>query len=185
MIVCQPTTPAQLFHLLRRQVLSPNKKPLIVFTPKGLLRLKACTNPIEDFTHGSYQKILDDPIKPLKASKLILCSGKIFYDLLEKRDETTAIIRIEELYPLDINLLQEIVSKYKSVKQVFWAQDEPSNMGAFEYLRPFLTAIFGFLPTYAGRERSASSATGSLARHNEEFKAIIDTLFPPDVKGEI
>lgn len=177
--VVYPTTPAQMFHLLRRQILRPLVKPLVVFTPKGLLRHPACVNSIGDFTEGSFYEILDDdyPLKNVK--RIIFCSGRIYYDLIAIRKETkgedVAIIRIEQLYPFHHGRMQAIIEKYTGFKECFWIQEEPSNMGAWDYIRPILT---GLLPgkvelKYVGRARSAASAVGSHALHKKEYAVLM------------
>jgi 2-oxoglutarate dehydrogenase E1 component len=183
MQVVNPTTPAQLFHLLRRQVMRPLRKPLIVFTPKGLLRHHACVSTLSDLTQGSFQELLDDANAPQKPKKLVLCSGRIYYDLIAERAKTQgvdmAIIRIEQLYPLDLGRLKQLIEKYQGFQECYWVQEEPSNMGAWNYIRPFLYEVLpnSLKPNYIGRERSASPAVGSHALHKQEHAAIIDALF--------
>lgn len=182
MCVCNPTLPAQLFHLLRRQVLRPQKKPLIVFTPKGLLRLPECVSTLDDLATGSFQEVLDDPNPPESPKRLIFCSGRIYYDLAALRKEhqaDMAIIRIEQLYPLNEEKIRELIRKYGTVNQYLWVQEEPHNMGAWGTLS---TQIQKLLPTgqqlkYVGRPRSASTAVGSHAKHKKEYQAIVEQLF--------
>jgi len=185
MQIVNPTTPAQLFHLLRRQVLRPIKKPLIIFTPKGLLRHPSCVSRLSDFTQGSFQEILDDPSPPKRTRRLVLCSGRIYYDIAAERDKMAvddiSIVRIEQLYPFDIDRLKSVISRCQGLKECIWAQEEPSNMGAWNFIRPILREI---LPkdidlTYAGRTRSASPAVGSYSLHKKEHDAILDALFGP------
>jgi 2-oxoglutarate dehydrogenase E1 component len=180
--VVNPTTPAQYFHLLRRQALRKLKKPLIAFTPKGVLRLPANVSDLKSFTSGSFQEILDDPA-PAKANRILFCSGKIFYDLLAEREKRkasgVAIVRIEQVYPLHIEKLKELIGKYNSAAKVIWVQEEPENMGAWHFIRPHLMEI---LPSkmsleYAGRERSASPATGSARRHKDEQQRVLERAF--------
>lgn len=183
MQITQPTSPAQFFHLLRRQTLGPLKKPLIVFTPKGLLRHPACISHLDDLTKGSFQEILDDPSPPTNPSKLVFCSGRIFFDLIAERDKSPgskiAIIRIEQLYPLDTTRLKTFIEKYSGFTSCCWVQDEPSNMGPWDFLRPILRDLLpkNIEPTYIGRNRSASPATGSHAAHKKEHATIINALF--------
>lgn len=183
MQIVNPTSPAQLFHLLRRQVLSPLRKPLIVFTPKGLLRHPACISHVRDFIEGSFQEILDDPTPPKLSKSLVLCSGRIFYELIAERQrlafEEMAIVRIEQLYPLDLERLKAIVSHCRGLRECIWVQEEPSNMGAWTFISPLLKQL---LPrevelTYIGRARSASPAVGSYALHKKEHAAILSALF--------
>ena len=178
MQVVNPSTPAQYFHLLRRQALQPRKTPLIVFTPKSLLRDPACSSPMEDFTDGSFEEILDDPQPPKKAKKMLLCSGRIFYDLLQERKERQfRIVRIEQLYPLNRKKLKALFKD--SLSEVRYVQEEPQNMGAWEHLRP---QILELLPAkvslkYVGREASASPAVGSHRKHKEEMKTLLREAF--------
>jgi 2-oxoglutarate dehydrogenase E1 component len=187
MRVANPTNPAQLFHLLRRQVLLPMHKPLVIFTPKGLLRHPACVSRLEDLAQGGFQEILDDPLPPRKAAKLVLCSGRIYYDLIAERQKVVAdnvgIVRIEQLYPLDLSHLKDIIEKYSGFKECFWVQEEPSNMGAWDYMRPILREVLpkGVETKYIGRARSASPAAGSHAVHKTEHAAIMKGVFG---KGE-
>jgi len=182
------TQPAQLYHLLRRQIRKPMNKPLIVFTPKGLLRHPECVNPIEDFTKGSFQEILDDPTPPKKAKTLVFCCGRVFYDLIaerRKRDvKDMAIIRIEQLYPLNEELIEKYIAKYKGFEKCFWVQEEPKNMGAWGFIKPWLRRMITGKqsPVYIGRNRSASPAAGSFALHSQQFKAFIETLFGKEKK---
>lgn len=183
MQIVYPTTPAQLFHLLRRQVHRNIKKPLIVFTPKGLLRHPQCVSSLDDLAKGTFLEILDDPFSPKDAKRLVLCSGRIYYDLIAEREKTAAddiaIIRIEQLYPLDMERLNTILARYPNIKACIWAQEEPSNMGAWGFIRPILSE---WLPSevelsYVGRTRSASPAVGSHALHKKEHTAILNALF--------
>lgn len=183
MRVVNPTTPAQLFHLIRKQALANTKKPLIAFTPKGLLRHPLCVSKIDELTHGSFKEILDDPNPPKKAKRLAFCTGRIFYDLYRAREENEtddlAIIRIEQLYPLHTDALEKIVSQYPDVEEYFWIQDEPKNMGAWDFIRPYLRDLSPDRkkPHYIGRERSASPAAGSYMLHKKQHVAILDAIF--------
>lgn len=174
MHIANPSTPAQYFHLLRRQVTM--RKPLIVFTPKSLLRAPACTSLISAFTEAEFEEVLDDPTFLKAPKKLFFTSGKIFYDLLTRKKESDILIRIEELYPFPTAKVEKILAKYPTVSQFFWIQEEPENMGAWESVRPHLAAL---LPTlsYIGRERSASTAVGSYRKHKEELEAILNKAF--------
>jgi 2-oxoglutarate dehydrogenase E1 component len=181
--VANPTTPAQLFHLLRRQILAPMNKPLIVFTPKGLLRYSECVSKLEDFTDGFFQDVLHDPSKPNNVKKLVFCSGRVYYDLIvvraTKQIKDMAIIRLEQLYPLDVNKIKEIIGIYKGFKECFWFQEEPCNMGAWHFLSPYFAELLpeGITMKYIGRERSASPAVGSFALHKKEFASLLEALF--------
>lgn len=181
--IVNPTSPAQLFHLLRRQVLVPLRKPLVVFTPKGLLRHPACVSRLEDLTHGSFQEILDDPTPPKRAKRLALCSGRLYFDLVAERErlgnEDLAIVRIEQLYPLDTERLKELFARFSGCKECLWVQEEPSNMGAWNFIYPNLKEL---LPketslSYVGRPRSASPAVGSYSIHKQEHAAILSAIF--------
>lgn len=181
--VVNPTTPAQLFHLLRRQVIRPIRKPLILFTPKANLRHHLCMSSLDELTSGSFQEVIDDPQPPKKAAQLLFCSGKVYYDLIEEREkrkrEDVAIVRIEQLYPFHHQRVTEVLKGYEGVGRVCWVQEEPSNMGGWEFLRPRLAKLLpnGVEPDYIGRTRSASPATGSVKRHHAEVAQIMDQLF--------
>lgn len=168
--IVNASTPAQYFHLLRRQALRKVKIPLVVFTPKSLLRNPACTSAPEELTQGQFEEVLDDPAPPQSAKRLIVCSGKIFYDLLAARKRgDIAIIRLEQLYPLCKEKLQKLMMKYKGFTECFWVQEEPENMGAWNYIRPFLPN-----GTYVGRPPNATSATGSSRKHKQEQQMVIE-----------
>jgi 2-oxoglutarate dehydrogenase E1 component len=168
-----PTTPAQYFHILRKQALCKVKRPLVLFTPKSLLRAPACTSPYRDFSKGTFfETIIDAPTANTTIRRLILCSGKVYYDLIaEKKRDDVAIVRIEQLYPLDLPRLQSILAKYKGAECV-WVQEDPENMGAWRYIRPYLPN-----PIYVGREASATVATGSNRKHKQEQKMVIEKAF--------
>lgn len=181
--VASPTLPAQLFHLLRRQVKQSFKKPLIVMTPKGFLRHPSAMSPIHAFTQGTFQTVLDDPKKPKEAHKIIFCSGRIYFVLHEEREkkkrEDLAIIRLEQLYPLDKQKLKALIDTYSSAKECLWTQEEPKNMGAWPYLSGQLPDL---LPKnlhlrYVGRKESASPATGFYTRHKQELAEILKQVF--------
>lgn len=176
--VCYPTTPAQYFHMLRRQVKQEIVRPLIVMTPKSLLRLPAATSSIEDLTSGGFQPVIDDiNVDAAKVKRIILCSGKIFYDLEAVREDSNiAIVRLEQFYPFPGNALKEIFAKYKSADELFWTQEEPQNMGGWHFVEPRLREIKpdNLKLKYVGRVVSASPATGSYAIHNLEQQEIID-----------
>jgi 2-oxoglutarate dehydrogenase E1 component len=184
MQIAQPTTPANYFHLLRRQVLRPWRKPLIVFTPKSLLRLPEAVSPLEDLASGSFQRIIPDDRKNQEGTKKVfLCSGKIYFELArqraERKREDVAILRVEQLYPLRDEHLQEALSPYPAGTQVTWVQDEPENMGAWRYIRNLLSDnVLGKYPlSVACRAASASPATGSAHSHKLEEQRLMDTAF--------
>jgi 2-oxoglutarate dehydrogenase E1 component len=180
--VANPTTPSQYFHLLRAQAKDPVKKPLVVMTPKSLLRHPAVLSPIADFTDSSFRPVMDDPSSPGDTAALILCSGKIYYDLAQKRKDSgrkdVAILRIERLYPFPERELERLFAKYRSARTLTWAQEEPRNRGAWNFVRENLETFFPNLsPVYVGRKASASPATGSHERHAGEQAEILDAAF--------
>ena len=185
MQVCDCTTPAQYFHLLRRQVIRPWRKPLVVMTPKSLLRSRECRSSLEDLTSGAFQRIIPDVsgTDPDRVRRVLLCSGRIYYDLARARQERSAddvhIIRLEQLYPLHGQELADVLSPYGPGTQLMWVQDEPWNMGAWYFIKVRLQAIFGdSLPIKCvSRAESASPATGSGYAHRLENKALMDAAF--------
>ncbi|HTL16889.1 MAG TPA: 2-oxoglutarate dehydrogenase E1 component, partial [Patescibacteria group bacterium] len=183
--VVYPTTPAQYFHCLRRQALRAWRKPLIVMTPKSLLRHPKVVSLLDDCARGRFQRILPEaqPMAPDKIKRVILCAGKIYYELTEYREQNrrddAAILRLEQLYPLRQDLLEKALAPYASGTPVFWVQEEPGNMGAWNFLRvQFGDELFGRWP-FAGisRPASASPATGSHRRHKQEQVEIIRRAF--------
>jgi 2-oxoglutarate dehydrogenase E1 component len=178
--VCNLTTPAQIFHALRRQMRRDFKKPLIVMSPKSLLRNPAAVSTLDELTAGHFQEIIDDPTAPAQAERIILCSGKVYYDLIDQRETRkatqTAIIRVEQLYPLHVERLAQLAAKYSGAKLI-WCQDESQNMGAWTYIAPQLETVFGRKPLYAGRDASASPAVGALALHKLEQAALLQQAF--------
>lgn len=185
MVVANCSTPAQLFHILRRQILRSVKKPLVVFTPKALLRHPDCVSHVDDLTQGSFMEVLNDLQPPANSTRLAFCTGKIYYDLAAERKKDPhpdlALIRIEQLYPLDEERVSDLLKQYPSVKEFYWVQEEPENMGAWEYIRNRLQKLLpnGATLEYIGRERSASTAAGSYTLHKSEVKAIFSRVFPP------
>ena len=184
--VAYPTTPANYFHLLRRQLLRPFRKPLVVMTPKSLLRHKAAVSAAADFLgDGHFRRILSDPAAPVDGAveRLVLCTGKLAYDLLDARaardDGRTSIVRIEQLYPFPTDALALRLGRMTNLKEVVWAQEEPRNMGAWFFVEPMIedalrTAGGGVKrPRYAGRAFAASPATGLAKRHAAEQAALI------------
>ncbi len=181
MQVAYPSTPAQLFHLLRRQMLQSFREPLVVFTPKSLLRHPRCVSRIEDFSKGTFRGILPDTTEAEKTRAVLVCSGKIYYELLERKEserrDDTALLRIEQLYPLRIDLLREALALYPDAESHGWVQEEPANMGAWPFLRPHLTELLGREPRYVGRPAAPSPAVGSHRVHKEEQERIIKEAF--------
>ncbi|MCB0553707.1 MAG: 2-oxoglutarate dehydrogenase E1 component [Phaeodactylibacter sp.] len=188
MTVANVTTPANFFHLMRRQLERPFRKPLIVMSPKSLLRHPECVSPKEDFEAGSrFQEVYDDPLvgprSGKKVNRLLLCSGKVYYDLLEKKRnekrEDIAIVRLEQLYPLPATQLKEVFSRYPNAEPV-WVQEEPSNMGAWQYMNNiFLNEDIGLdvKLSYVARKSGASPATGFKKVHDEQQANIVDRAF--------
>lgn len=177
--VCNVTTPAQYFHLLRKQKLQKVIKPLVIMAPKSLLRHKRCVSKLEDFTNGHFQYVIDDALAGKKVDRVIFCSGKVYYDLLQYREDkdikNTALVRVEQLYPLDKKAIQAILKKHKSSKKFIWCQEEPRNMGAYSHIAPELQEILGKdLLHYVGRKAAASPAAGALAIHKVEQEALVE-----------
>ena len=179
--VCYPTTPAQYFHLLRRQVRPGFERPLVVMTPKSLLRLPAAASRIDDLATGGFQPVIDDAeITDASAvHKVVLCSGKVYYDLIDARkqsgDLSVAIVRLEQFYPFPLQRLREIVAKYTGAKQFAWVQEEPHNMGGWTFVRDRLEALLSDSTElrYVGRTASASPATGSYSIHQKEQAELV------------
>lgn len=194
MQVANITTPANFFHALRRQVKREVKKPLIVMAPKSLLRHPAAVSSLSEFSSGAFQEIIDDPAYSMVGSstrapwaselpppeRLILCSGKVCYDLIDYRTKhqhsNTAIVRLEQLYPLRRKRIAAVARKYGAARLI-WCQEESQNMGTWSFLAPQLEDIFGRKAIYAGRDASASPAVGSLALHNQELAALLKDAF--------
>ncbi len=183
--VCNLSTPAQVFHVLRRQVLRNWRKPLVMMTPKSLLRFRPSFSPIEAITEGRFHRLIDDAAAdPAQVKRVMLCSGKVYYDLVAERERLgasqVAIVRIEQIYPLAADGLRAIVGRHAGARELLWVQEEPRNMGAWSHLEPQLHALFGHrlgAPRYVGRAASASPATGSPDSHNLERKLILDAAF--------
>jgi 2-oxoglutarate dehydrogenase E1 component len=182
------TTPAQFFHALRRQICRSYRKPLIVMSPKSLLRHKGCVSSLEELCEGGFAPVLDDPARiaggldPLAARRVLLCSGKLYYDLAQAREETAfddvAIVRIEELHPFPFEALRAVLAGY-ATQDFVWAQEEPWNMGAWHYLRDRLGRVLpaGATLRYVGRAEAASPATGSFSEHEAEESELIREAF--------
>lgn len=176
MFVAHPTTPAQMFHLLRRQLKLAFRKPLVVFTPKSLLRHPVCVSRLDDLSEGGFQELILDAPQPENVRRVLLCSGKVYYDLVAEREKQgvvdTAIIRIEQLYPLKSAVLQEMIGKFNSDSVFRWVQEEPANMGAWSYMQPKLVELCKTI-CYVGRNADSSPATGSHHQHEEEQAKIL------------
>jgi 2-oxoglutarate dehydrogenase E1 component len=168
-----------MYHLLRRQVKAAFRKPLIVFTPKSLLRHPKCVSGLNEFSKGNFQELIDDASADAKKiDKVVFCSGKLYYDLLEQKESsansTTALVRIEQLYPFPQEQFDAVIKKYSKAKSIVWAQEEPENMGAWSYLlRTQRNVNFELI----SRSSSGSPATGSSKRHAIEQKKIIEQVF--------
>ncbi len=179
--VANATTAAQYFHLLRRQMVRDVRKPLVVFTPKSLLRARAARSPIEELTHGSFQEVLDDPRvgDPAAVRRIVLCSGKVGQEALAERDKRgapVAVVRVEQLYPWPYDRLDELVARYPAARELVWLQEEPANMGAWAFAQDRLTERFAGTHTVlrVSRFESGSPATGSHTIHVQEQDAILD-----------
>jgi len=189
MRVAVPTTPANHFHLLRRQGLSPKKKPLVVFTPKSLLRHRLAVSPVEAFTTGTFQPVIGDPgingspLDPHKVRRVLLCSGKIFYDLLHARSDReitdTAIIRMEQLYPMPIPELRAALGSFPQAEDFAWVQEEPANQGAWTFIAlNLLERLEGVGLRRISRPAAAAPAVGSTKMHDAEQQALIEAALP-------
>jgi multifunctional 2-oxoglutarate metabolism enzyme len=183
--VCYPTTPAQYFHLLRRQVRHGMERPLVVMTPKSLLRLPAASSTIDDLANGGFKPVIDDHevVDPSAVKKIVLCSGKVYYDLVEARKKAAetrvAIVRLEQFYPFPVTSIREILGVYENAGELVWAQEEPQNMGGWTFMQERLENLLPACerPRYVGRSASASPATGSYSIHqNEQAQLVADAL---------
>jgi 2-oxoglutarate dehydrogenase E1 component len=187
--VCIPSSPAQMFHLLRRQMLRPTRQPLIVFTPKSLLRSKEAASPLTDFTQGSFHTVIPeaDALDAGKVGRIIACSGKVYYDLVNARRakgvDDMAIIRLEQLYPFPHDDFAAQVDAFPNATELVWCQEEPGNQGAWHRIQHYLLRHMrpGMRLDYALRPSSAAPAAGYLAVHNEQQKAVIEAAFRPDL----
>jgi 2-oxoglutarate dehydrogenase E1 component len=178
MTVANCTTPANFYHLLRRQMKRNFRKPLIVFTPKSLLRHPKAVNSIEDLATGEFQEVIDDSLNPSKVNKLVFCMGKFYYDLLAEREilerEDVALVRIEQLFPLHLEKIQRVIDRYPAVKEYIWAQEEPRNMGAWSFMLERLELV---KLNVRSRKYYAVPAAGSSTRFKKRHKAVIDSVF--------
>ncbi len=188
--VCNLTTPAQVFHVLRRQVLRPWRKPLILMSPKSLLRFRPSFSPLAEFVDGGFQRAIDDVhADPGKVTRVMLSAGKVYYDLAEEREnlrsDKVALVRVEQLYPFPTPQLISILGRYPGARELLWVQEEPKNMGGWTFVRPLLEELLAQLPQgerfsaarYVGRAASASPATGSPDSHALERKLILEEAF--------
>jgi 2-oxoglutarate dehydrogenase E1 component len=188
MMVCNFTTPAQLFHALRRQVKREFRKPLVVMTPKSMLRSPQAISHVKDFTEGTFQEVIDDAgagagVSVDKVRRVLFCSGKVYYDLLAKRTklgaDDVAIVRLEQVYPFHETKVREILQKYERAQDVVWVQEEPKNSGAWTFVAPLFAELLLISQRlrYAGRKAAASPATGFMVVHNMEQEALTDAAF--------
>jgi 2-oxoglutarate dehydrogenase E1 component len=189
MQVCVPTTPAQVYHMLRRQAIRPTRIPLVALTPKSLLRHKLAVSTLEDLSEGEFQAVIGevDDIDPEGVDRLILCSGKVYYEILERRrtDEAdnVAIVRLEQLYPFPERILEAVFAPYKNLKEVVWCQEEPMNQGAWYASQHHMRRVIlkhddTLYLAYAGREPFAAPAGGFMGAHiTRQQRLVEDALF--------
>jgi 2-oxoglutarate dehydrogenase E1 component len=186
--VCYPSTPASYGHLLRRHGRDPQEKPLVVFTPKSLLRHPRCVSTLEELADGRFEEVIDDRVEAGRVRRVVMTSGKLYYDLLKARDDArradVALVRLEQLYPFPVAALGRVLARYPQA-QLVWAQEEPRNMGAWRFVRERF--LDGDVPAggrplrYAGRKESASPAAGSHKVHLREQEAILEAALASDV----
>jgi 2-oxoglutarate dehydrogenase E1 component len=180
--VCVPTTPSQIFHLLRRQMVRPFRHPLVVMSPKSLLRHPLATSSLETLTHGHFETLIDevDTIDPEAVEQIVLCTGKVYYDLLQARRTRelhhVALVRIEQLYPFPRADFETLIGRYPNAKKFVWCQEEPQNQGAWDQIkhRFHLLHSNGRELIYAGRPSAAAPATGYSQVHQEEQEKLVD-----------
>jgi len=186
MQVCQPTTASQIFHLLRRQQVRMFRKPLVIMTPKSLLRNKDATSPLSEFTRGDFRTVIpeqNEAIDPAKVKRVIACSGKVYYDLVKRREEKktadVAILRVEQLYPFPHKAFATEMKKYAGATEIVWCQDEPQNQGAWFFVQHYIheNMAEGQKLGYAGRPASGSPAVGYAHLHQEQQKALLDQAY--------
>jgi 2-oxoglutarate dehydrogenase E1 component len=199
MQVVNASTPAQYFHVLRRQMHGGSdrrgvRKPLIIFTPKRMLRNPRATSTLDELMTGTFHEILDDStaIDPAKATRLLMCSGQVYYDLLAAREERkvdhVAIVRLEQMYPFPTSGVQVILNRYPSLAEVVWVQEEPRNMGAWRFVQEQMQPIlepYRRVLRYVGRAESASTSAGSLKRHQEEQADLVESAFAAEIKSSV
>ncbi|MCA6217590.1 2-oxoglutarate dehydrogenase E1 component [Ideonella sp. B7] len=186
MQVVQPTTASQIFHVLRRQMVRMFRKPLVIFTPKSLLRNKDATSPLSEFTKGEFHTVIGErhaEIDAAKVKRVVACSGKVYYDLVKKREEKkahdVAILRVEQLYPFPHKAFAAEIKKYPNATEIVWCQDEPQNQGAWFFVQHYIheNMLEGQKLGYAGRPASASPAVGYAHLHQEQLKSLLDQAF--------
>jgi 2-oxoglutarate dehydrogenase E1 component len=188
MQIVQPTTASQIFHVLRRQMVRPLRKPLVIMTPKSLLRAKDAASPLSEFTKGCFQTIIPEQSEAVlkkadKVKRVVVCSGKVYYDLVRKREESghddTALVRVEQLYPFPHKAFAAELKKYPNVTDIVWCQDEPQNQGAWFFVQHYIHENMqdGQRLGYAGRAASASPAVGYSHLHQDQQKALVEAAF--------
>jgi 2-oxoglutarate dehydrogenase E1 component len=187
MYVADCTTPANFYHLLRRQMVTDFRKPLIVFTPKSLLRHPKVVSTKEELANGSFQMLIDDTDATAAATKtVVFVTGKFYYDLLERKEETNrddvALVRIEQLFPLPKNEIEATLKKYKNAKDIVWAQEEPRNMGAYSHIMMHYEASRNWRA--CSRKMYAAPASGSSVRSMQRHQRVIDTVFDPSISND-
>jgi 2-oxoglutarate dehydrogenase E1 component len=190
--VVQPTNSAQIFHVLRRQMIRPFRKPLVIFTPKSLLRNKDASSPLSDLATSHFLPVIgeqDENVVAADVKRVLVCSGKVYYDLVHARTDTgrtdVAILRVEQLYPFAHKAFQTELQKYSTAREIVWVQDEPQNQGAWFYVQHHLyeNMAEGQRLGYSGRVASGSPAVGYLAKHQEQQKALIEAALAAKFKG--
>ena len=181
MAVCVPSTPAQMFHMIRRQILRSLRKPLIVMTPKSLLRHELSVSSLEDLCNGEFATVIDevDKVNAASVHRVVMCSGKVYFDLLKQRRATNnvdvALVRVEQLYPFPVNETETVLAKYPNAREVVWCQEEPQNQGAWYQIRHRLQTLCGKRELlYAGRPPAAAPATGISKVHEAEQRGLIE-----------
>ena len=186
--VCNATTAAQYFHLLRRQMKREVRRPLVIFTPKGPLRMKESRSKVEELTTGSFQELLDDPFVTDRSAvtQIVFCSGKVAWDAIaerNKRNAPVAVVRIEQLYPFPVQQLLDLLTLYPNAKDLVWLQEEPDNMGPWNFVEHRVWRIKerGYDLRCVARVGSGSPATGSKAIHDQELAQLLDETFSPQL----
>src|SRR3989338_4397654 len=185
MQVCVPSTPAQMFHVLRRQMLRPIRKPLVIMSPKSMLRHKESVSRLEDLARGCFRPVIGEAEKldPGRVRRIVFCSGKIYFDLIagrrERKIDDTAIVRIEQLYPFPHEDFKAQIERFPNAAEVLWCQEEPGNQGAWHRIQHYLLRHMrpDQVLAYALRHSSASPAVGYLSLHNEQQKAVVNAAF--------
>ena len=189
MQVVIPTTPAQIFHLLRRQAIRPMRRPLVIMSPKWILRHKLATSSLEELANGEFHNVIDDQLEPAEVRRVVLCSGKVYYHLLEERQERgiddIALIRLEQLYPFPDDELEDILRPYSNIEDIIWCQEEPMNQGAWYSSQHHMRHVIQHLNpelhlSFVGRESSAAPASGYMSVHLEEQKQFINQALTID-----